>query len=86
MIGSRRTAITASVIGALLIAGAPTFAFGEGDATHEPKANYQKNQGFAFHNFWSAAGRAEEGSALVERRLFSRNQCPRANIPIMAGT
>ena len=35
MIGSRRAAITASVIGALLIAGAPTFAFGEGDATHD---------------------------------------------------
>jgi hypothetical protein len=38
MIGSRRAAITASLIGALLIAGAPTFAFGEGDATHQAKA------------------------------------------------
>ena len=39
MIGSRRAAITASLVGALLIAGAPTFAFGEGDATHQAKAN-----------------------------------------------
>jgi hypothetical protein len=39
MIGSRRAAITASLIGALLIAGAPTFAFGEQGSTHESKAN-----------------------------------------------
>jgi hypothetical protein len=40
MIGSRRAAaITATLVGALLIAGAPTFAFGEGDATHQAKAN-----------------------------------------------
>ena len=39
MIGSRRAAITASLVGALLIAGAPTFAFGEGDATHQAKTN-----------------------------------------------
>src|SRR5882762_5917732 len=38
MIGSRRAAITASLIGALLVAGAPTFAFGEGDASHQAKA------------------------------------------------
>src|SRR5436853_1825605 len=39
MNGSRRAAITASVIGALLVAGAPTFAFGDSDAAHESKAN-----------------------------------------------
>ena len=39
MIKSRRAAITASLIGALLVVGAPTFAFGEQDATHESKAN-----------------------------------------------
>jgi hypothetical protein len=40
MIGSRRAAaITATLVGALLVAGAPTFAFGEGDATHQAKAN-----------------------------------------------
>jgi hypothetical protein len=39
MIGSRRAAITASLIGALLIAGAPTFAFGDQGSTHESKAN-----------------------------------------------
>jgi hypothetical protein len=39
MIGSRRAAITASLVGALLIAGVPTFAFGEGDSSHEAK-NY----------------------------------------------
>jgi CHRD domain len=38
MIGSRRAAITASLIGALLIAGVPTFAFGDGDSSHEAKA------------------------------------------------
>ena len=37
MIRSRRAAITASLIGALLIAGVPTLAFGEGDATREAK-------------------------------------------------
>jgi hypothetical protein len=37
MIRSRKAAITASVIGALLVAGAPTFAFGDGDGTHQAK-------------------------------------------------
>jgi hypothetical protein len=31
--------MTASLVGALLVVGAPTFAFGEGDATHQAKAN-----------------------------------------------
>ena len=36
---SRRAAITASLVaGALLIAGAPTLAFGQGDSAHEAKA------------------------------------------------
>jgi CHRD domain-containing protein len=35
---SRRAAITASLVGALLIAGVPTLAFGEGDGAHEAKA------------------------------------------------
>jgi len=39
MIKGRRAAITASLIGALLVVGAPTFAFGEPDATHDSKAN-----------------------------------------------
>ncbi|HVW31754.1 MAG TPA: hypothetical protein VHL53_04375, partial [Acidimicrobiia bacterium] len=39
MIGSRKAVITASLVGALLIAGAPTFAFGEGDSAHQAKAN-----------------------------------------------
>ena len=39
MIGSRRAAVTASVIGALLIAGVPSFAFGEGDSAHTAKDN-----------------------------------------------
>jgi hypothetical protein len=38
MIGSRRAAITASLLGALLVTGAPTFAFGDGDSTHTAKA------------------------------------------------
>src|SRR5689334_5137085 len=37
MIRSRRVALTASLLGALLIAGAPTLAFGAGDATHDAK-------------------------------------------------
>jgi hypothetical protein len=35
---SRRAAITASLVGALLIGGLPTLAFGDGDGTHEAKA------------------------------------------------
>ncbi len=38
MIRSRRAAVTASLISALLIAGVPTLAFGEGDTAREPKA------------------------------------------------
>src|SRR4051812_2557483 len=38
MIRSRRAAITSSLIGALLIAGVPTLAFGAGDSGHEAKA------------------------------------------------
>lgn len=38
MIRSRRAAITASLIGALLVAGVPTLAFGEGDTAREAKA------------------------------------------------
>jgi hypothetical protein len=50
MIGSRRAAITAALIGALLVAGAPTFAFGNGEATHQAKA-------------YSAAGTSDEVTA-----------------------